>query len=44
MSDKKRHLNPLLLLIAILLCLSADFYSVELLLIRITKFLPDIPL
>ncbi len=25
MSDKKRHLNPLLLLIAILLCLSAGF-------------------
>ena len=45
MSDKKRHLNPLLLLIAILLCLSAGFfYSVELLLMRITKFLPDIPL
>ena len=44
MSDKKRHLNPLLLLIAIYCVCLQDFYSVELLLIRITKFLPDIPL
>ena len=35
MSDKKRHLNPLLLLIAILLCLSAGF------LFRRTSFDPN---
>ena len=35
MSDKKRHLNPLLLLIAILLCLSAGFLS------RRTSFDPN---
>ena len=35
MSDKKRHLNPLLLLIAILLCLSAGF------LFRQTSFDPN---